>query len=128
MSAGLSAPDTFRALLATSTATAASRFSDGLTWSRPDGFPIAPTALDVLAGAWQVPIALDAIGAHMTDLGPGWVGANTFNAVGATNCSNWSVSNGGTSGDGLGYNIVPPTSQALASTCTNTRRLFCLEL
>ncbi len=127
LAAGLAAATSFRALLATSTASAASRLSDGLTWARLDGLALAPTAVDVLAGNWQVPLALDATGAHMTDIGPAWVGATTFGAVGATTCTNWSVSNNGAMGDGLGYNIVPPTSQALTSTCGTARRLFCLE-
>jgi len=34
-------PGSFRALLATTTATAVSRFSDGTPWVRPDGIPVA---------------------------------------------------------------------------------------
>jgi hypothetical protein len=47
-SAGLTG--SFRALLATSTDSAASRFTDGPTWVRRDGVRLAATAADVLAG------------------------------------------------------------------------------
>jgi hypothetical protein len=126
-SAGLAGASNFRALLATSGASAASRFSDGLTWARLDGLAIAPTAVDVLAGNWSVPLALDATGTHLTDVGPAWVGAGTFGAVGATTCADWSVSNNGSTGAALGYNIAPPTASASTPNCGTGRRLFCLE-
>jgi hypothetical protein len=124
--AGLTSPSSFRALLATTSASAASRFVDGLPWARRDGLLVAPTAQDLLAGAWQVPLALDATGAHMTDIGPAWTGADTFTATATTDCSDWSVSNNGADGLGLGYNVIP-LGTATTSACGSQRRLFCLE-
>lgn len=124
--AGLANPSSFRTLISTTTTTAASRFADGLPWARLDGLLVAPTAQDFLAGTWQVPLALDATGAHMTDIGPAWVGESSFTAVATTSCSDWSVSNNGADGLGLGYNVIPLGS-ARTSTCGTPRRLFCLE-
>jgi hypothetical protein len=124
--AGLSNPTSFRALISTTTTTAASRFTDGLPWARLDGLLVAPTAQDFLAGAWQVPLAIDATGAHMTDIGPAWSGADTFTALATSNCTNWTVSNNGANGLGLNYNVIP-LAAGMSSTCGSQRRLFCLE-
>jgi hypothetical protein len=123
--AGLSGAAGFRALLATTSASAVSRFGDGLPWARLDGLTLAATAQDVLAGNFQVPLALDAGGVHMTDTGPAWFGASTFTGVGTTTCVDWSVSNNGNSAMGLSYNTVPPTTSS--SMCGTGSRLFCLE-
>ncbi len=124
--AGLSNPTSFRALISTTSTTAASRFTDGLPWARLDGLLVAPTAQDFLAGAWQVPLAIDATGAHMTDIGPAWSGADTLTAVATASCSDWTVSNNGANGLGLGYNVIP-LAPGMSSTCGTPRRLFCLE-
>lgn len=124
--AGLAAPATFRALLATSGASAASRFSDGLPWARRDGVAIASTALDVLAGAWDVPPSVRADGTYATDTGSAWVGASTLANVGTDTCSDWSVSNNGASATGVMYNDAPARN-VTALACGGARPVICLE-
>ncbi len=98
--AGLSGP--FLALLATDTATAASRFdSGGLPWVRQDGIPLAPNATDVLMGDTDAPLNLSASG-DTVQANFVWSGALLPNiaATGET-CASWTSTNGGDNG-GLG--------------------------
>jgi hypothetical protein len=93
--AGLSNGTTpaFLSLLATTTASAASRFADGMTWVRPDGIPVVDKATDLLGGtAFLVaPIVVSADGSGY-DTQSTATGATNVTAAGtaATTCNNWS--------------------------------------
>jgi len=88
-------PGSYRALLATNTATAASRFTLGVPWGRPDGVIVLDDLTQALA-----PISEQADGTVVPG-GYVWVGAATPQTIGsnATTCNNWSVNNVNFSGD-----------------------------
>ena len=100
-SAGLQG--TFKAFLATTTGSAASRFDpDGLPWGRVDGALLAPTGTLALNGAsWDTAPGVSADGTeYQSNIGV-WSGApnpTTVGTVGST-CSNW-TSGGGIAGMG----------------------------
>jgi hypothetical protein len=102
--AGLANPSKFMAMLATTTATAASRFNlSGANWVRPDGIPITGTPSDIehtlLAG-----ISVHADGSYAANATltgaygapPVASGANDTASLGTTDttCTNWSSSAG----------------------------------
>lgn len=94
-----SLPGTYRALLASSTASAASRFSTtGNPWARVDHVVLAPTATQLLASTgthWQAALNVTASGAYVTSRT--WAGAPNLSTPGmsptgaSTNCANWST-------------------------------------
>jgi hypothetical protein len=83
-------PGTYRALLASSTASAASRFSTtGTTWVRPDGLPVFATASDLDTMTVVTPIVLSAGGGYMGNYAL-WSGAATPTTAGTlATCENW---------------------------------------
>jgi cysteine-rich repeat protein len=89
LDAGLSG--TFKALLSTSTASAASRFSPaGATWVRRDGIPIVAQAADLFDadGLLLAPLQITAYGSYLGNYG-GWSGGADPNQAGSSTCSNW---------------------------------------
>lgn len=134
--AAASLPGTYRALLATSTASAASRFDlNGPTWVRVDGLPLAATASDFMNGQqWLAPLDFTADG-QPADLVGGivtWNGARLMTAPGtaATTCNDWSSSNPSdmaqfgqtnamTIGDSFGQDVLP---------CDETQGVYCLQM
>jgi len=97
--ANASLPGTFKALLATTTASAASRFStSGATWVRPDGIPITATAAQLFSADFYLTTpVLQANGSTYMSYNPRryvWSGASTLTSIGtsASTCSNWSSS------------------------------------
>jgi hypothetical protein len=88
-------PGTYKALLAPTGASAASRFdTSGLPWIRPDGTPIAPTAdmfFSPPQNLFDVPPNVSADGAIYFGATGVWSGAAMPTTVGrgATNCTNW---------------------------------------
>jgi cysteine-rich repeat protein len=131
LDAGLSG--SFKALLATSTASAASRFStEGGTWVRRDGIPIVAQAHDLFDadGTLLAPLQLTAFGTYLGNYG-GWSGAADPNQVGSSTCNDWTSSATsalGTSGrvffgtipDMLGYDPDGPCDAEYT-------HLYCLE-
>ncbi len=88
-SAGLSG--TFKALIATTSASAASRFNQtGDVWVMVDGLPIATSRAAMFADNFERPITVQANGAYIN--GSTWNGAFKPNVVGAADqtCENWS--------------------------------------
>lgn len=84
----------FRALLATNTASAISRFStSGTPWVRPDGVAIAAQAADLARGTLLAPIALTAAGAGVGLRTGVRTGATSPDATGTdlTTCKDWST-------------------------------------
>lgn len=93
LDAGL--PGTFKALLATSSASAASRFStEGETWVRRDGIPIVAEAADLFVadGRLLAPLQVTAFGNYLGNYG-GWSGsADPNQAGGSSTCNDWTSS------------------------------------
>lgn len=87
---------TFRALLATSTDSPASRFTDGPTWVRRDGVRLAATAAEVLAGNLEAAISVQAGGAHTTSGGHVITGSTSPAVAGSTSstCTDWTATSG----------------------------------
>jgi hypothetical protein len=105
-SAGL--PGTYRALLATVTVSAASRFDAGagtLPWGRPDGQLCAATAAEFFSAPLldSAPNTTAALDSHVGNFG-NWGGAATVNAAGdnSLTCTNWTSGGSGGSGGRAG--------------------------
>ena len=129
-SAGLAG--TYKALLATSTASAASRFdTTGPPWARTDGVLLADTAAALFAAPyWNTGLSVDAFGSGFLANTGVWTGAATPLVAGtlASTCTNWST----TAGNGVnGTTDDSDASRAFAfgsTTCAQTYGLFCLQL
>jgi hypothetical protein len=121
---------TYKALLATSQASAASRFNtNGPTWVRPDGVPIFAQASDL--GTFKV-LAPVVVAANGTTYKPAyvWVGASDVASTGvlANTCQDWTVNwanQHGLTGPNLfigGFGGFSPTTCDLAN-----YELLCFE-
>jgi hypothetical protein len=88
---GLPAGLNFRALLATSQASAASRFNlTGPTWVRLDGIPWLNVASDLESGRVLTALNLDPFGNyHGVADAPTWTGAMDASMRAAVNCTDW---------------------------------------
>jgi hypothetical protein len=131
--AGLSGA--FLALLATSSASAASRFDlNASPWVRPDGVAVASSARALMDGDLDAPIAMTAAGQPNFD--PGtletssvWTGARSAHAVGDDNCNDWTSNSSGLeawSGDVVAsplFFFVEGTH----SLCNARRPVYCLQ-
>lgn len=86
---------TYRALLATSTSSAASRlFAAGRGWVRTDGVELTPPAADFLTGTWPLAtlnVTADAATYVSDNNGNGYVvtGATSVTALGGNTCVDW---------------------------------------
>lgn len=135
-------PGTYRALLATTGATAASRFSTtGNPWARVDDVILAPTAVGFLGSAvagppayWQAALNVTAGGAYRQDRI--WAGGATLASSGTgTSCNGWSTV-AGTAFGAVGIGWSSEVASAFANyaqssgvtTCDNTQsKLMCLQ-
>ena len=91
---GAGLPGTYKALLATSGASAISRFdTSGAPWIRPDHVLVAAHAADLATDTFLAPIDLSATGAAMVNYAT-WGGATSIGAVGSddTTCVGWTAS------------------------------------
>jgi hypothetical protein len=120
-------PGTYRALLATTGATASSRVPTAGPWRRPDMVPITTVALDALPLA--VPINRDQATNPIEGQHPVvWLGAGALGGLSSTNtCSDWTSTTVG----GMGVTITidsvdAPTPQS--SPCSVGQRLLCAEM
>jgi hypothetical protein len=87
--AAASLPGTYRAFLATTQASAMSRFDvGGAPWVRVDGVVLAATASDFAAGNWLAPLNVTARSAYIGNFAV-WVGAPGPSALGISNCNDW---------------------------------------
>jgi len=116
---------TFRAMLATSTASGASRFIDGLPWVRQDGIPIAPTAAALLANDMHVP-PLDNNAQPPDNFDHAWLGAQTLVDIGTEHCNDWASSAAGQTAFERAMAIS--ASDWGRTPCNATYKLFCLEI
>ncbi|HMI93155.1 MAG TPA: hypothetical protein VK509_17410 [Polyangiales bacterium] len=81
----------FKAMLSTTSAGAASRFSTGGgPWVRRDGIPLVAKAADMFAasGMLLAPLQLTASGDYLTNYG-GWSGSANPQQAGTNTCSDW---------------------------------------
>ena len=128
-------PGSFKALLATDGASAASRFNlQGGPWVRPDGVAIVDKAADLGAGRLIAPIDVSASGAFDFRWGAwAWAGASSTAAPGdaVSSCASWTS----TASDVLGRWTMPwsisPYFGFDASggpiPCNSSLRVFCLQ-
>jgi cysteine-rich repeat protein len=114
---------TFKALLATSSSSAASRFSDGLPWVRLDGVLIVNTPSELFSGTAYLlaPLQLTADGVYRRNSG-GWSGSAYISSTGTHTCNDWTSSLAtdfgvsgraqfGTLQEALGYDGEGPCNQ-----------------
>jgi hypothetical protein len=129
--ADASLPGTYKALLATPTATAISRFTVAASYVRPDGTLIADGATlaaggTLASGVWQRPN-----GHYLVSFADvPWTGADTPSTVGTVA----STCDGFTSGTGSGFfgraTLADPTWWRDADTtslCTQAHHIYCLQ-
>jgi len=126
--AGLSG--TYRALLGTSTASAASRFSaTGANWYRRDGIAVAATPTDLLQGRILAPIAVTAAGVYINGITRTGMGGTTPSpsVTSTSTCSDW------TNGTSATSSIVGEASDVVrafgtgGSGCNFTWPVYCLQ-
>ena len=136
-------PGTYRALLATTGTTAASRFSTaGNPWARVDDVILAPTAAGFLGTPflgppryWQAALNVTAEGAYRRD--QIWAGgASPQSSANVPNCNGWSTADGTAHGavglawwsevgGAFAYYLSPSSG---ITNCNNTqRKLMCLQ-
>jgi hypothetical protein len=122
---------TFKALLATTTASAASRMNmSGSAWVRADGMPLAAPGATPFDGL-QTPINVRADGSYT---GGNWVAIGaaslTQNATANKNCNDWNVGNAaGTAAIGWAERVPEAFTDTDPNepTCDNTFQLYCFE-
>jgi hypothetical protein len=124
-------PGTYKALLASSGTSAASRFNtSGAFWIRSDGIPLASTASAFLSGStFDVPPNVTADGSVYYGNSPVWTGATTVTTVGsdATTCANW-LSTSGTAPVGFaGYTSATMFFDIGTNPCNSQELLTCLQ-
>ncbi len=122
-------PGTYRALLATTTASAASRFNATGPFIRPDNAVVAVGNALFAAAFWDTSINVTASGFHV-GLGAAWTGASSPTALGtvASTCNDWSSS---TENGRLGHVYDSDTSIAFAQgggSCASTFQVYCVQL
>ncbi len=132
--AGLQSPSTFRALMATSTASMASRFNaSGAPWVRVDGIPVVTAASDLLTPGGKMLAALNvqANGTYLTNYA-GWTGSGdpTLPSTAANTCNNWTSAASTSSAisgrvlfstvkDAFGFDVV--------NRCDSMYEVYCLQ-
>ncbi len=122
---------TYKALLATSTASAASRMTLASIYVRPDGIPIATGATIAAGSALDSGIWQRADGSYVPSQGDlTYTGAPTPSAAGTvtSTCNDWTST--ASSGAFIGSDpFADPTWWNLASNaaCTQTLAVYCLQ-
>jgi len=121
--AGAGLPGTYRAALATTTASALSRFTPGAPWVRADGV----TTIDS-SGAMLAPVLFEAGGGF--ELTVAWSGAPSLTAkapTAAASCGDWTLTN---TTQGLTGNVSRSAGEAfggIPNACSNSLRVYCLQ-
>lgn len=119
---------TYKALLATDGASAASRFATtGATWVRTDGVQLVAAAADLPVEPMMAPLDVGPGGARPSP-GQVWIGAADFGTPGtaATTCNGWSTSSGGSTGTG-GVTGLSRHAGFFEPPCSNVARIYCLQ-
>ncbi|MCA1825507.1 MAG: choice-of-anchor D domain-containing protein [Myxococcales bacterium] len=137
-------PGEFKALIATSTASAASRFdmsAGSMAWVRTDGLPVVAASADLLTGQLLTPIAVFADGTYPDPFvevwqGAAWAGATSAGAAPALDgtCNDWTDGSATTQGwfglaseAGPDYFVANADSPGLRAPCSYAYSLYCLE-
>jgi hypothetical protein len=140
-----SLPGTFKALVATSAASALSRFDLGTgPWIRTDGVAIVSVAADIANSELLAPIAVGADGAYRID-DRVWTGARSPSSVGtpSTTCADWTDGSAMGSGafgfpadtegpsptyrSGTGFFSVQSPSDIYTMDCNTLAAVYCLQ-
>lgn len=118
---------TYRALLATTTESAAQRVGGvaGI-WRRSDGIAVSYEGLDAIA--LDAAISLDAMGVASSAIA--WLGATTPYAPGSTitTCSDWTSTSNGVVAVGTRVLTNQPFDDTANITCATPARVFCAQL
>jgi hypothetical protein len=123
-------PGGYKALIATSRASAISRFdTQRAPWVRTDGVLLAPTAAEFAAGNLLASIGVAADGTHAINWRV-WTGSAAVGQVGTNTCDDWNPADAGATSGELGtasasnhrwFGGQQDTCDALGD------RLYCLE-
>jgi hypothetical protein len=134
LAVGAGLPGTFKALLAGSTASAASRFNlQRATWVRTDGIALAETAVNFMSGKRLSGLAVAADGSPVATDHFVWTGANASGsfepdrAPSSLSCGDWAdgAASGGTGV--AGDSGVSMFDASYVLTCEGSYRIYCLE-
>lgn len=117
----------FLAFLATTKASAASRFSlSGPAWVRPDGVPIVATAFDLTTNNLLAPVSVRADGLPYAFGGDVWTGAATPQDRGIATCADWTSAN--SEGGTAFADFVGPKWFSVSDTdCTIALAIYCFQ-
>ena len=122
---------TFRALLATSTATAISRFDlGGSNWVRLDGIELASSTAKLASGDTVAPLNVSERGVYLLPNGRVWTGAVTPSVVGDAACVDWTGAQPTVMGrSGSPVSVGPSAFDGVFEACNvMSMWLYCLEL
>lgn len=123
-----SLPGTYKALMATDSATAASRFTlSGSTWVRPDGVAIVELPSDLTSSELIAPVNVSADGGSYRGNNMVWMGAVDFNTVGSgTSCTSWGSTTGSGAASRASMSIRFPADELVCSNST-AGLVYCLQ-
>lgn len=138
--AALPSPSSFVSLLASTTASPASRLNtSGANWVRTDGIPVASSTGAFVSGTWSAPIIVAANGtSYAATIDPGdtvatgvsasVIGSLTGAGTAATTCSGWTVDSSsgtleeGRTGETAGFQVTFTANAACGS-----YHVYCLQ-
>ncbi len=118
---------TFQALLATTTASPASRFTPGSTWYRVDGIALWTSGASLGAGvAPMTPLMLEADG---TNVGTALVftGSMSPSSTATNDCADWSDATATQMGAVTLSDLISNWFQAGSRTCDMSHHVYCLQ-
>jgi hypothetical protein len=119
---------TYRAWLATSTASPSSRFDpNGPNWVRVDGLPVALSPQDLLAGNLATTISLSATGEPVSGMAYFGTMDPTVPGTLASTCDDW-ISTMPTNVRGDTYDIFRMFNGGGSTFCSVQSQLYCLEV
>ena len=125
--AALDEPLSFRAWLSDGTTSAIDRFVIDGRWVRLDGIPVAESKADLTDGVLFAPINVTETGEYLGNWGV-WSGTHFSGTGTGTNCTDWTVADGGTSGTNGGANDLRFWTAPSALKCDfGSARLYCLS-
>jgi hypothetical protein len=118
----------YKALLATESASAASRFSmTGVAWVRPDGVAVVDKASDLATDLLLAPLNVTAGGMYLGNYGI-WVGANNLSDPGSgSTCSSWTSNSNSLTGIGTSAGLSEMGWGESAACNANWMEIWCLQ-
>jgi hypothetical protein len=119
---------TFLALLATSTASASSRYdATAAPWVRLDGIPIATTAAEFLTNQPSIPLNLTTAGKYLGFAFLAWTGADNPQLVATSSCNDWTSTNIALSSMTANPDSPNEWFRGGATSCGFSGSVYCLE-